>query len=106
VIGATDQRPPETRATSVRRGDPEAREPRYSLTRILEESPGLVPAVPENAGFVLCVVLPLTGRLNITAGRTVSTVQDLWAWARTSVPETLVARTSKPCTPPTSARYP
>jgi hypothetical protein len=104
LVGATDQLPPETRATSVRRGDPEAREPGNSLTLIVEESPGVVPAVPENAGFVLCVVLPLTGRLNVTAGRTVPTVQDLWAWARSSVPETLVARTSKPCAPPTSAR--
>ena len=102
-VGATDQLPPETVAVSVRTGEPEVLEPENTLTVILDESPGAVPAAPENAGLWLFVVLPLTGRLNVTAGGTVSTVHDLWAGVGSSLPEGLIARTSKACAPSTSA---
>ena len=102
-FGATDQRPPETVAVSVCTGEPEVLVPANTLTVIIDESPGAVPAAPENAGLLLFVVLPLTGLVNVTAGATVSTVHDAWAGVGSSLPDGLTARTSKACGPSTSA---
>ena len=46
---------------------------------IFDESPGAVPAAPENAGLFSCVVLPLIGFLTVTAGVTRGTVHDIRA---------------------------
>lgn len=102
-VGATDQLPPETVAVSVCTGKPEVLEPDNTLTVIVAESPGAVPAAPENAGLWLFVVLPLTGLLNVIAGATVATVHDASAGVGSSLPEGLIARTSKACGPSTSA---
>ena len=105
LIGATAQLPPEAVVASVCTGEPETPDPEKTLTVIFDESPGAVPAAPENAGLLSCVVLPLTGFLTVTAGATRRTVHDMWAGVRSAAPEALIARTSKACGPSTSATY-
>jgi hypothetical protein len=51
-------------------------EPEKTLTRTPDESQDAVPAVPENLGSLLRVVLPLTGLRNNTPGRNVSTIHE------------------------------
>ena len=70
LVGATAQLPPEAVVASVCTGEPETPDPEKTLTVIFDESPGAVPAAPENAGLFSCVVLPLTGLLTVTAGGT------------------------------------
>lgn len=86
----------------VRTGSPEALVPENTVTMMVDESPGAVPAAPKNAGLLSFVVLPLSGLLNVTVGAAVSTDQDARAGDGSSLPEGPMARTSKTCRPSTS----
>src|SRR5215471_4965158 len=77
-LGVTDHLPREAVAVKVRTAEPEALLPENSLSLILDESPGAVPADPENDGLLLFVLLPVTGSVNDTAGVSMSTVHDEW----------------------------
>jgi hypothetical protein len=98
----TDQVPLERVVVSVWRAEPEVPDPENTLTVIVDESEAAVPAVPENGGVRSVVVLPLTGRRNVTFGATVSTVQATRAGVGSCLPEGLIARTAKACRPSTS----
>jgi hypothetical protein len=105
LIGATAQLPPEAVVASVCTGEPETPDPEKTSSVIFDESPGAVPAVPENPGLRSCVVLPLIGFFTVTAGATGGTVHDMRAGVRSAAPDALIARTAKACGPPTRAAY-
>jgi hypothetical protein len=101
--GTADQLPRETTVLRVWTDEPDVIKPEKTLTLTAGESQEAVPAVPENLGLLSRVVLPLTGCLNDTAGGTVSTIHDARAGVGSTWPAALVARTSKPWRPSTSA---
>ena len=102
-VGAADQLPPETIAVRASTGEPAVPRPEKILTMTAEESPGAVPASPENGGFVSLVVLPLPGLVSVTAGGSVLMVYVAWAGVGSTLPAGLTARTSKRCRPSLSA---
>ena len=105
LVGVTAQLPPDAAAVRVCTGKPEMPDPAKTSTVIFDESPGALPAAPENAGLLWSVVLPLTGLLTVTAGATRRTVHDMWAGVRSAAPEALIARTSNACGPSIRAGY-
>src|SRR5437763_645606 len=102
-MDAAAQRLPEAFAVSACFGEPKVPEPEKSLMVIVDESPGAVPATPENAGLLVFSLLPLAGVLSVTAGGAESTIHDACAGVGSVRPDGLIARTSNACRPSTSA---
>ena len=92
-------------AVSVCTGKPDVREPANTLTVTADEPLGVLPTAPEKPGVRLFVVLPFIGLVNVSAGATVSMLHDLRAGIGSTSPKGLIERTSKACSPSTSAVY-